>query len=273
MKNAFFAKFLRVVSGLVAVVVVCVGLSGCGMETVNEGYRGIYTYNGAMKGEPLEPGLHFYNPFFADVTEISVMEEKLEGKTEAFTIDTQPVVVDYTITYYPDPRSIGKLWAQFGRDWAAKTVAQSVLSAMKDSIGQYKAGELVAKRETSAKAAQENIQEALLPRGINVTRLDFTNLNFDDGFERAIREKLTAVENAAAEKNKTVQIEEQARQTVATAKAQAEAMRIQTEALSRGKELVQYEAVKKWDGVLPKIILGNGATPMLDLRTLGKEIQ
>lgn len=245
-------------------------MTGCGMETVNEGYRGIYTYNGAMKGDPLEPGLHFYNPFFADVFEISVMEEKYEGQTEAFTADTQTTMVNFTVTYYPEPKKIGVLWAKFGRDWANKVVGQVVLGAMKDSIGKYRAGDLVSKREDAAKAAKANIQETLSERGIILSGLEFTNLNFKDEYEKAIQDKLTAVERAAAEKNKTVQIEEQARQTVATAKAQAEAMRIQTEALSRGKELVQYEAVKKWDGVLPQIILGSGTTPMLDLRNLGR---
>lgn len=270
MKPKFLAPLFRALSGLVPALVLCATLVGCGMEQVDEGYRGIYTFNGAMRGEPLEPGLHFYNPFLADVLEISVMEDKWESKTEAFTADTQTVFVDFTVTYYPDPKRIGQLWAKFGREWPNKTVGQVVLGAMKDSIGKYKAGDLVGKREEAAKAAQANIQEALQERGINISRLDFTNLNFKDEYEKAIQDKLTAIENANAEKNKTVQIEEQARQTVATAKAQAEAMRIQTEALSRGKELVQYEAVKKWDGQLPQIILGNGSMPILDLKNLGK---
>ncbi len=245
-------------------------LSGCGMEQVDEGYRGIYTWNGAMKGEPLPPGLHFYNPFFADVREISVQESKWESKTEAFTADTQTAFVDFSVTYYPQPNRIGELWAKFGEDWQNKVVGQVVLGAMKDSIGKVRAGDLVEKREDVAKAAQSNIQEALNERGVVVTRLDFTNLNFKDEYEKAIQDKLTAVETAIAEKNRTEQVKEQARQQIETAKAEAESMRIKTQALAQNKALVQYEAVQKWDGKLPQIILGNGATPMLDMRSLGK---
>lgn len=246
-------------------------LTGCGVERVDEGYRGLYTVNGALRGEPLPPGLHFHFPFFTSIGEINVQERKYEGKTEAFTADTQTSYVDYAVTFYPDPTKIGSLWSKFGAEWETKVVGQVVLGAMKDSIGKVRAGDLVAKREDVAKAAQANIQEALMERGVVVTRLDFTNLNFTDGYEKAIQDKLTAVESAAAEKNKTVQVEERARQTVASAKAEAEAMKIKTEALSKGKSLVQFEAVQKWDGKLPQFIMGAGGQNMiLDLRALSK---
>ena len=51
------------------------------------------------------------------------------------------------------------------------------------------------------------------------------NLDFDDAYEKAVEAKVVAIQRAAEAKNETVQIEEQAKQTVKTAQAEAEAGR------------------------------------------------
>ena len=59
--------------------------------------------------------------------------------------------------------------------------------------------------------------------------------DFDDAYEHAVEQKVVAIQSAQQAKNETVRIEEQAKQTIVTAKAQAEAMTIQSEALSKNK--------------------------------------
>ena len=51
--------------------------------------------------------------------------------------------------------------------------------------------------------------------------------------------------------------------TVANAKAQAESIKLQTEALQKSPQLVQYEAVKKWNGQLPTTLITDGKSNML----------
>lgn len=243
-------------------------LSACGMEQVDEGYRGIKTEWGKVVGEPLDAGLYFYNPVSSDIFEMSVKEEKLVVQTKAFTKDTQTVEVEATVTYYPDPKYIHNLYSQFGKLWEDKVVSPSVLGSLKDAIGQYIADDLVSKREQVKTYAQEEIKTALLERKVNVTRLDITNLDFDDQYEKAVEAKVVAIQRASEAKNKTVQVQEEALQTIAKAKAEAESMRIRSNALSQNKALVQYEAVQKWSGNLPTIMMGSGTMPFIDLRNL-----
>lgn len=263
---------MKVVFLSLAMMMVLTILSGCGMEQIPEGARGIPTRFSKLDGEPLGPGLHFYNPFTSDIEEFDVKEQKLEGTTDAFTKDTQVVKISYAVTLYPDPKAVNELYSQFGkREWGEKIVPQAVLGAIKDVVGQYEASDLVGKREIATKVAQDEIARTLKERHVIVTRLDWTNLDFDDQYEKAVEQKVTAVELAKAEKNKTVQIQEQANQTVATAKADAEAMRIKSQALSQNKNLVGYEIATRWDGKLPQIVLGSGAMPMIDLKSLKNE--
>jgi prohibitin 2 len=244
-------------------------LAGCGFEQVDEGFRGIEQRFGKVVGEPLSPGLHFYNPVTSGITEISVREQKIDAVTECFTSDTQKVAVSYVVTFYPDQSKIGAIYSQFGKEWQEKIVSQVILGSIKDVVGHYRADDLVSKREDARKAAENELKTSLATRSVIVTKLDFTNLDFDDAYEKAVEAKVVAVQKAAEAKNHTVEIEEKAKQTVATAQADAEAMKIKTQALAQSHGLVEYEAIKRWDGKLPEIMFGS-SVPMINLDSLRK---
>lgn len=101
-------------------------------------------------------------------------------------------------------------------------------------------------------SALEAIRSHLANRGVVVTNLEITDIDFDDAYERAVEAKAVAVQKAAEARNKTVEIEENAKQKIICARAEAESMRIRSEALERNKGLVDYEAVQRWDGKLPQ---------------------
>jgi regulator of protease activity HflC (stomatin/prohibitin superfamily) len=222
---------------------------------------------GKVVGDPLPPGLYFYNPVSSGILELDVRERKVTAKTACFTIDIQKVDVDYAVTYYPDPMKIGVLYSQFGKEWDEKIVNQVVLGSLKDTVGQYKADDLVGKREHARMGAEKELKAELAKRNVVLTKLDFVNLDFDDAYEKAVEAKVVAIQKAAEAKNKTVEVEEKALQTIASAKADAEAMRIKSQALSQNKGLVSYEAIQKWNGQLPTYMFGN-TVPMINLDKL-----
>lgn len=247
------------------VVGLLLALTGCGFEVVDTGNRGIKTEFGKVTGEPLVEGLYFYNPFTSSIVELSVREEKLEDKTECFTRDTQKVTIAYALNYYPKPEKIGALYQDKGREWDAKIVKPMVLQAIKDVAGHYIADDLVGKREEARDTAFAEIKRSLDARDVVATNLSFTNLDFDDAYEKAVENKVVAIQKAAEAKNKTVEIEEQSKQKVIAAEAEAKSMTIRSQALSQNKGLVDYEAVQKWDGKLPQYMTGNGAMPFLNI--------
>ena len=256
-----FQKYFWYVVIFIGLVVLLV----TSVKQVNEGERGIKTTWGKMVGEPLMPGIHFFNPISSGVILMDVREDKLEGNEPCFTKDTQLVEVEYALTLYPDPAMIGKIYSQFGTAWKQKVIKQTIQSSIKDVTVQYIADDLVSKREEARTEAFIEIQAALKERNIEVTRLDITKLYFDDAYEKAVEAKVVAVQRAIEAKNRTEQIKEEAKQKIEQANADAEAMRIKTRALSENKSLVDYEAVQKWDGKLPQYMLGNGSLPFIHL--------
>lgn len=247
-------------------------LSACGFEVVDTGRRGIHINMGQVVGEPLPEGLHFYNPFTSSIREFRVREETWEDQTSVFTKDTQNVQVKFAVTLYPDPKQVHTIFKEVGDegDLTEKIIKPVVLGSLKDAIGQVIADELVSKREAVRKAAMTEVTANLAKRNVFVTDLQFVNLDFDDGYERAVEEKVVAIQLAQKAKNQTVTVEEQAKQTVLSAKADAEAMRIKSQALAQNKGLVEFEAVQKWNGTLPQFMFGN-STPFINMdRVLGK---
>lgn len=232
-------------------------LNSCGCEIIDTGSRGIKTTYGEIQGEPLPEGLHMYNPITSSIKEISVREEKIEGKESCFTRDTQKVDVSYAVTFYPDPLKIHLIWKQYGDEWEKKIIAPAIMSSLKDKVGQIIADDLVSKREEARNKIFEELRDNLKGRDVFVTRIDLTNLDFDDQYEHAVEAKVVAVQKAAEAKNKTVEVQEQANQKIISAKAEANSMQIRSQALQQNKGLVEYEAVQKWDGKLPQYMMGN----------------
>jgi prohibitin 2 len=252
-----------------AIMFAALGLNACGFKTIDEGHRGLEKRFGQVIGDQLSPGLHFYNPLTSSIIELDIKEHAWEGEESCFTADTQEVKVKFTATVYPKQEQVRHLYSQFGEGWDNKIIPQILQSAIKDVIGQYRADDIIAKRDQARTKAFEELQKALEERGLTATRLDFTNLDFNDEYEKAVEAKVVATQKALEAKNKSVQIQEEANQKIMSAKADAESMRIKSQALQQNKGLVQYEAVQKWDGHLPSTMLGN-STPIINLDSLRK---
>lgn len=249
-------------------IIASVMMVGC--TQIDEGSRGIYKKWGKVEGDILEPDLHWYNPWSADIIEVDVREHIWDGKTNCYTKDNQQVDLEYAITAYPDKSKIKDIYIQFGSNWEDKIIPPKVVEGiMKDAIGEANQEELVSKRESMHEKALAKLKKDLEPRGVIVTTLSFANLKFKHEFEQAAENKVIAFQKAEEAKNKTKEVEQQAIQITKLAQANADAMKIKSQALSQNQNLVAYELALKWDGKLPQNMLPSGLG-MFDLMKAGK---
>lgn len=258
---------------VMSVLALSLMMTACGFEIVDTGNAGIQTRYGEVIGAPKPSGLYFYNPFTSSIREFSIRQETWTDKTAIFTRDTQRVDVEFAVTFYPDAKFVGDIYKEVGseRMLAEKIIKPVVLGSIKDAIGMVIADELVGKREAATRAALKEVKDNLAERHVIVTDLQFTNLDFDDAYEKAVEQKVVAIQEAQRAVNQTLTVKEQAKQTIMTAEAQAKSMQIQSAALAQNKGLISYEWVKKWNGALPSVQFGSGATPMVNLDSLMRE--
>ena len=241
-------------------------LTGCGFEVVDTGHRGVKTTFGEvdMKAGSMPEGFYIYNPIASSIREMDVRVKRLENKANTYTKDVQQANITYVVNYQLQPNAAHIMFKEVGLKWEETVLVPVVEGAFKQVIGQWEAVELIANREKATKATLKSVNDALKDRSINIVGIEMTNIQYQKAFEHAVELKVTAIQKAIEEQNRTKQVQEQANQAIITAKAQAESMRIRATALQQNAKLVEYEAVQKWDGKMPQYMLG-GTLPFLQI--------
>ena len=233
--------------------------------TIRSTERGVLSTFGKMSDDVIEDGLHLKIPFIQTIKRVNVQQKKFDGKEESYTRDVQTSDVEYTINYDLVRENVTKLMKNVGDDYHNRIVVPFIRSAMKESFGNFAATEIVENRDAVRRQIEQQLRHTLDSNYFMNVQFQLVNIDFDDEFEKAIKEKQVAEQNALKAKNVTIQVEELAKQTRIKAEADADAMRIKAAALESNAKLVNYEAVQKWDGKMPQYMLGN-SVPFIDLK-------
>ncbi len=263
MENFNYMPVLKIV-GILIVLGILASFGASGFEVIDTGKRGVEIRFGKVVSESLPEGMYFVNPITTNIIELDVREQRWDSSSQAYTKDVQNLTVAFTLNYSPDPTKIHILYERVGKTWSEKLIPQVVQARVKEVIGQYEAVKLVSDRHAAIKQTAELIKLDLNSKNIDFKSFEITNLDFNDAFEHAVESKVVAIQQAEEAKNKTVKVKEEADQQIITAKAEAESMRIRAQALSQNKGLVEYEAVQKWDGKMPNMMLGN-SVPFINI--------
>jgi prohibitin 2 len=240
-------------------------LPACGMTTVDTGHRGVEVHFGKVVSESMPEGLYFYNPFTTDIVQLDTRIQRWESNTDAYTKDVQQAAVTFVLNYHLEPAFAHTTLAQTGTDWANKLLPQVVYQSVKDAFGHWEAVQVVENRQGLQSAMAASISAELADKHIILDNFSLTNVDYNNEFEHAVETKVVAVQNAIAEQNRTVQKQELGKQIVIEAQANAQSISIRAEALSRNQQLVQWEAVQKWDGKLPQYMLGDDSVPFISI--------
>ena len=259
------SKFLGSATAVIVVLFILFLIVFQPMTIVGVGERGVKVTLGQTSPVALEEGVHFVMPFISTVKKMSVKTVKSNIATMAQSKDIQQARIVYVVNYNLQPENAPKMWRTVGRDYVSVVVMPTVEGIVKDTIGKWNAQDIVANREKVASEVLFKLNEKLGPKYINVSDFQITEIQYSQAFEQAIESKVTAEQEALKAKNKTVQVQEEARQKIIASEAEAKSMAIRAQALTQNKNLVEYEAVQKWDGKLPQYMMGN-SVPFVHLK-------
>ena len=233
--------------------------------TIKSTERGVLSTFGKISSGVIEDGLHVKIPFIQTVKKVNVQQKKFDGTENSYTRDVQTSEVQYTINYDLVRENVNNLIRNVGDDYHNRIVVPFIRSAMQQAFGNFAATEIVENRDAVRREIESMLRRTLDSNYFLNIQFQLVNIDFDDDFENAIKEKQVAEQQALKAKNVTIQIEEQAKQTKIRAEADAEAIRIKAKALESNPKLVEYEAVQKWDGKMPQYMMGN-SLPLINLK-------
>jgi regulator of protease activity HflC (stomatin/prohibitin superfamily) len=252
---------------VLALIAVVVFLVINPLVMIKAGERGVILKWGAGQEEILDEGIHWVFPIMKKVKKMDVTTQKEESKASASSKDMQVVSTQVAINYYLDYEKVNRIYQTLKYDYSQRVINPAIQEYVKKVTAQYNAEELITKREDVKSNLLSALVENLHARGIIVEDLFITDFDFSKEFNTAIERKVTAEQNALEQRNKLEQVKYEAQQKIETALAEAKAIKIKAEAITQqgGKDYVALQAVDKWDGVLPKQMIPQGALPFINV--------
>lgn len=252
--------------GLVLVLIVIALVNP--LVIVGAGERGVVFNNTTgVEDRVLGEGLHFRTPFLQSVRTVDVRVQRDEAQAVAGTNDLQTVSVQTVVNWRMDAAKVHHIYQNVGDEESvlSSIIRPRVAEVVKAESAKYSAEEMLTRRSDLKAGIDAKLREDLAKYNIILDDITLNDIDFSDQFNQAIERKATAEQDALAEENKLKQVEFQAQQRVEQAKAEAEAIRIQTEALSQNQNLIELtkaEALKisaeKGQKIVPDTVLGEG---------------
>lgn len=239
--------------GFGALIVLSLIFSSFG--TISAGERGVKTRLGAVVGL-VQPGFYMKLPFIDKMTRMDVRTQSLtatkEAPLSAASNDLQDTRLAVVVNYHIQPTTVVDIYQQYGSadTYYHNIVEPLIVGTVKAIASQYTAADQIQKRQEMSAKTLAALQTAFEGKNVAIEKADITDISFSDAFTNAIEAKVTAVQQAEAAKNKLAQVQYEAQQKIETAKADAEAIRIQAQAINSqgGADYVALQKIKTWDG-------------------------
>jgi len=250
-----------------AIVIVFFAILSKFFIIVNAGERGVLMQFGKVQEQVLGEGIHAIFPTVYTVKKLSVRVQKQESSAEASSKDLQDVFTDVALNWHLIPEEANAIFQQIGdeKEVVARIIDPAVEEVLKAVMAKYTAEEIITKRGEVKAAVDDSLTLRLVTYHIAVDDISLVHVHFSERFSEAVEAKQIAEQEAKRGEFLALKAVKQAEANVNLAKGEAEVQRLLRDNLT--PELLERQAIEKWDGKLP-LIVGDGGKNLLDLRKL-----
>ena len=291
-KTTFWRKYgiIFAVIGIIIVLGTIIDIFNPGYgwcATVKAGYVGVVEHFGKVRESTLQPGFHLTS-YFEHVHPVDIRTKRRNYTTEAFSSDIQQVGLSIAVNENIFPEAAYKIYTTVGMNYLENLLEPRLMENSKVIISKYTAESLIANREKLSAEILVKMQADMAQYGINVSAISIENIDFTDQYEAAIEAKQVATQEkqkAQTEQERmTMEAEQAAKRKKIEADATAEVQKIQADAeayairmkaeaeaeankklnASLTEELINYNQILRWNGVLPQFVGGEGTIPILN---------
>ena len=219
---------------------------------------------GKVQQRVLGEGLHFIIPLVNTVKNLSVRVQKHEISAEASSKDLQEVFTDVALNWHIIPEEANAIFQQVGDEMAVveRIINPAVEEVLKAVIAEYTAEEIITKRGEVKAGVDETLTTRLISYHIRVDDISLVHVHFSQRFSDAVEAKQIAEQEAKKAGFVVLRALKEAEAKVNLARGEAEAQRLLRATLT--PEILDKQAIDKWDGKLP-LVVGKGGIKLLDL--------
>lgn len=254
-------------------------------KMISPGYVGVVVDmlgdNKGVESKELHVGMHWIAPW-KSVYQFPIFEQNdtWEGEREGFNFQTSEgmaVSADIGITYHLRSESIPVIFQRYRRGMDEIThvfIRNYIRDAINKSASRTRIEDLYSGKESFFVDVESHVREDLSPIGIELSRIYLIGrFHFPNNVIAALNSKIEANQRAQQRENELREAEAEAKKQIAKAEGQARCAIVQAESESKANlllsqsvtaELIQWQAVQKWDGKLPTVT--SGATPFIQVK-------
>lgn len=259
-----FKRPIKIIGSIIVLLILLNALRP--FVLINAGHKGVVLNWRAVSDTVLNEGFNWKIPIMQKIQEIDVQTQKLDVQALAYSKDIQSVTTKLALNFHVKPEIVNKLWQEVGKDYQIRLIDPAIQEGVKSATAKFTAQELIEQRPK----VKDEIKGELLKRlekYFVVDEFSIVDFSFSDEYEKAVEAKQVAQQNALKADNDLQRIKKEADQRVAQAQAEAQAIKIQAEAITQqgGKDYVQLKTVEKWDGKLPTQMIPGGTIPFIEL--------
>jgi regulator of protease activity HflC (stomatin/prohibitin superfamily) len=213
----------------------------------------------------------FVYPLFMRVYPFTQSLSEGDSVDEAFyfqTIEGVKCNMDIGVQARADGSKVTILFQTY-RDDLNDIIHKFLRNDIRNMVNKYTAGMTIEdlygpKKIEMMKKIELELREKLAPQGIIVDAVNMlSDIRFPVEIEASIVAKIKATQDAIARENQVQMAKADMEIKILNARGEAEALRLKQ--ISITPTLVSYEAVMKWNGVLPSYMMGN-TIPFLNLK-------
>ena len=249
---------------------------------IDTGNIGVESTLGQVKKETMPPGVYF--TMFKRVTEVTAKELRLSlddmkpQTKDKITLADLDVDIFYQIdagkaaeimTKWPGDavELSGEDGVRIGNGYVTRQAREAVYNAISKYGSDTVHTERVAIAADVVKSLQQDLDESAGKGMFFVRSANVRNLVTDPALEQAIKESANRNFQIAAKQKEVELAKAEAERKRVEAQGDADAIRLRAQAIQAqgGKEYVELEAIKKWNGVLPTTMPGQ-ATPFVHIK-------
>lgn len=253
-------KTVKLILVIVGVLLFLLLLSG--ISIVPTGNVGIKVRLGAVQNDTLAEGLHYKMPIIESVKKMDCRTKRADVNGEGASKDLQTITSYIAMNYKVEQEKASNLYKTIGENYEEVVIRPAMQDAMKATLAQYTAEELITKRTEVAHNLQETLEAKLKDRGIIVENASIVNLTFSEAYDQAIEAKQVAEQEAKKAQQELEKAKIEAERKVVEAQAEAEALKVQRQEIT--DDLLKLKWIEKWNGVLPATMLGD-SSPLLSI--------
>ena len=183
------------------------------------------------------------------------------------------MTADLAVNHRIQANTIESVYRNLGPNYVDNIVNPAIQEILKAITAKYSAEAIIGNRMEVVAELNKLAKEKMLEKEIIITDIAIVDLAFQGEFMKAVESKQIAEQQSKQAEKLVAKAKMEADQMIATARGQAEALKLQREQITpmmlESKRLdITREAVAKWGGGVPQYMGGNMPVPFIDAAML-----